>query len=255
MSRLTCHIATAELGPLALFSGGSGDHPGRTQSIGAPQSEFTGFGCLPTSNPLSLFILAPVSVTDDCSVSGADLSPDSLAGSSIFNLSVALQHFDATDPVSQLPTSSSFSYTGLGSEVIKLVCADVALPSSLSDISLLTSLPSLIATHYQSPHLVLHSRDEAARRLQAAQLRTPRVLADRDEYVALVLRMFKLRMLGFTSQPRCVNGLFGVPKGDGLMRLILDARPANCYFVDPPVVKLPSPSHLCQLMIGPKQKV
>jgi hypothetical protein len=45
--------------------------------------------------------------------------------------------------------------------------------------------------------------------------------------------------------PRCVNSLFGVPKGDDI-RLILDARLANCHFVDEPNVRLPSPSHLAQ---------
>jgi hypothetical protein len=39
-----------------------------------------------------------------------------------------------------------------------------------------------------------------------------------------------------------------VPKGDQI-RLILDARPANCYFTRPPRVRLPSPTHLANLRI------
>ena len=33
-------------------------------------------------------------------------------------------------------------------------------------------------------------------------------------------------MVDFTVQPKAVNGLFAVDKGDGTQRLILDARPA-----------------------------
>ena len=40
-----------------------------------------------------------------------------------------------------------------------------------------------------------------------------------------------------------------MPKGDGTTRLILDARHANCYFVRPPKVVLPSPSHLAALRL------
>ena len=61
--------------------------------------------------------------------------------------------------------------------------------------------------------------------------------------------MMRLCMLSMTDSPRCINGLFGVPKGDDTTRFILDARPANCYFVRPPKVKLPSPSHLAALRI------
>ena len=72
------------------------------------------------------------------------------------------------------------------------------------------------------------------------------MLAERTEYIKLVHRMLRLGMLQLTSTPHCVNSLFGVPKGDDI-RLILDARLANCYFVDAPPVRLPSPSHLAQL--------
>jgi hypothetical protein len=92
----------------------------------------------------------------------------------------------------------------------------------------------------------LHSPEVAAERIVAARLRKPRVLAERGEYIKLVHRMLRVGMLQLTSTPHCVNSLFGVPKGDDI-RLILDARLANCYFVDAPHVRLPSPSHLAQL--------
>ena len=71
------------------------------------------------------------------------------------------------------------------------------------------------------------------------------------EYVKLVARMCSLGMMTLVprSGVKCINGLFGVPKGtDGSIRLIVDAQNANRHFVDPPHVELPTPSHLQQLL-------
>ena len=67
--------------------------------------------------------------------------------------------------------------------------------------------------------------------------------------------MLLLSMLDLVRAPRCVNGLFGVPKPDGQIRLFLDACPANGWFVDPLRVSLPSPSHLSQLIVSHGQPV
>jgi len=48
-------------------------------------------------------------------------------------------------------------------------------------------------------------------------------------------------MIAFTTSPRCINGLFAVPKDADTDRLIIDARPCNALFVDPEPVQLPSP--------------
>ena len=150
------------------------------------------------------------------------------------SLSDSASHFGYIDPLPQ----------GL----VPLIATRVALPSELNNVPLLSLLPESISSLYNNftslllpPALVQHNLTEA-------HLRKPRVLATRTEYVALISRMARLGMLSMTTTPVCINGLFGVPKGDKI-RLILDARPANCYFVRPPRVKLPSPSHLAALRI------
>jgi hypothetical protein len=51
------------------------------------------------------------------------------------------------------------------------------------------------------------------------------------------------------SEPRVVNGVFCVPKEEGALRLIIDARPANAVFADPPPVSLPSPDVIARLRV------
>jgi len=65
--------------------------------------------------------------------------------------------------------------------------------------------------------------------------------------VPIVRRLVDLDMVDFTTQPRAVNGLFGVTKDDGTTRLILDARPANALFIDPAKVVLPTPDVFANL--------
>jgi len=61
--------------------------------------------------------------------------------------------------------------------------------------------------------------------------------------------MQSLGMLGFTATPKAVNGVFTVGKDRETDRLIIDAQPANRYFVDSPHVDLPNPSHLVQMAV------
>ena len=49
-----------------------------------------------------------------------------------------------------------------------------------------------------------------------------------------------------------MNGVFVVPKGDGL-RLIVNAIPSNTHFVDPPAVQLPTPDVLAALQADPSR--
>ena len=67
-------------------------------------------------------------------------------------------------------------------------------------------------------------------------------------YVSLIRRMSALGMVDFTTAPKVVNGVFGVPKDGDSQRLIIDARPANAVFVDPPKVSLPTPDLLSQMV-------
>jgi hypothetical protein len=172
----------------------------------------------------------------------------SLSGLSL-DVAAALRAFDASQLRVTSAPSSYDSITG----VVPLVASQVALPDKLQHVHLLSTLPTGVSEVYSSPAALLLPQPEAAARLRAAGLREPRVLADRAEYIRLVARMLQLGILELTTSPRCVNGLFGVPKSDSETRLILDARPANCYFADPPHVELPSPSHFAQLQVDRRQ--
>ena len=60
-------------------------------------------------------------------------------------------------------------------------------------------------------------------------------------------------MISFTESPHAVNLVFETVKPDGSIRLIVDARPANTFFVPPPRVCLPTPECLSQLLLAPDQ--
>ena len=84
-------------------------------------------------------------------------------------------------------------------------------------------------------------------------LRLTRAYAEPAEYAKLVRRLQPHGMITFTDNPAMVNGIFGVTKPDGAIRLIIDARPANASFIEPPRVTLPTPDLLPRLMVPPNQ--
>jgi hypothetical protein len=63
--------------------------------------------------------------------------------------------------------------------------------------------------------------------------------------------MKAIRMLHFLRQEdvKSICGLFGVPKDDDSIRLIIDARPTNCKFKKTPKVCLPTPDLLTRLRV------
>ena len=152
-------------------------------------------------------------------------------------------------PLSLLPFASAFSTQA--TKVVPLVAARVSLPDSLNIVPFERVLPPEVAARYSeaaAPSL-LRPLDELMLLNLTHRLRKPRVNGSRAEYVKLIARGFKVGMFDFTSQPRCVNGVFTVAKDVDKDRLIIDAQPANRLFVDPPHVDLPNPSHLVQLQI------
>jgi hypothetical protein len=174
---------------------------------------------------------------------------DSHAGNSDDNpLHHVYQCFDSIALPSEVGADRTYA-DALPVGIVPLRCSEVSLPSDLNNVPLLSLLPSPLASLYDAATSLLLPQSVAVTNLATADLRKPRVFAERSEYIALVKRMAHLGMLSMTVSPRCINGLFGTPKGDGFTRLILDARPANCYFVRPPKVKLPSPSHLAALRV------
>lgn len=193
----------------------------------------------------SLVISPPRQHCTEREVSHSDIVAAGRVSSAAFDLSAALQAFDAVSGASSTSVGLPSSYDTT-SGVLPIVADRVSLPDNLQHVSILSKLPESVVQCYTTPSALLLPPSVAAERVRTAGLRRPRVLAERGEYVKLVHRMLRLGMLDLTTAPQCVNSLFGVPKGDDI-RLILDARLANCHFIDAPRVTLPSPSHLAQL--------
>lgn len=131
---------------------------------------------------------------------------------------------------------------------VPIEAAKVALPSEAGSADLLTILPATIAADYSNEQKLLKSKEQ----LQIIPRVRPVCLAPQMEYRALIRRMVGLQMIDFTKKPKCVNGVFGVPKdGGAAIRLIVDARPANRLFVKPPSVTLPTPEHIARISCHP----
>lgn len=145
------------------------------------------------------------------------------------------------------PFGSSF-YTTVGETgAIELVSDRVSLPAlgeTVSNIELTTVLPKIIADYYcDVSRLLLDRNGTATRRKKCPSV----MVAGHDEYVKLLVRLYRLNMLTFTSTPMCINGAFGVPKDETAIRLIIDATNCNNMMVVPPPVQLPNASHLANV--------
>lgn len=122
-----------------------------------------------------------------------------------------------------------------------IIADRISLPKEPRAVDLIGLLPERYKTLYGQPHGGL------LRHQPADVTATPKVFGSYAEYVKLVRRLSSLEMVGFTTSPRCINGVFAVPKdGDG-QRLIIDARPTNALFVDPLPVNLPTPDLMSEL--------
>jgi len=133
-----------------------------------------------------------------------------------------------------------------------LVASRLALPSEpLPAVSLSTVLQKELAENYVDPARapVQLLRDPAAASLLLRHLPKPKVSGSRSEYVSALGRLFHLSMVEGTDSPKCVNGLFAIKKDSETDRLICDARWANAYFQDSPVVVLPDPSLFASLVV------
>ena len=131
-------------------------------------------------------------------------------------------------------------------EATALVASQVSLPQQAATASLLDLLPSAARAQWasESGGMVLSS-------VPLSSGPKPACFASREEYLLLIDRMLRADMLTFTTAPRSVNGLFCLPKEPGVLRLIVDARPANSLFVPPAPVELPGPDLFAQLSASP----
>ena len=126
----------------------------------------------------------------------------------------------------------------------------VSLPERAATADLLDILPPQLARRYATPDGgILREPCDRPKAVHVTLL--PRG-TDPLEYLALVRRLNAVGMLSFTKEPKVVNGVFVVPKGDGL-RLIVNAIPSNTNFVDPPAVQLPTPDVLATLQADPSK--
>ena len=146
------------------------------------------------------------------------------------------------------------AYSSLPSTAVPLIAARVALPQAAGAVDMMAVLPADVADFYRSGARCLRADAAAAPATPSpARGRAPsaRFFGSHREYLLLLQRMRAASMVDFTTAPRAVNGLFGVEKPDGALRLIIDGRPANAAFTEPPPVELPTPDLLARLTAPP----
>ena len=160
-----------------------------------------------------------------------------------------------------LPHVATPMIYGPSPAIKQIVCHRVSLPSQLANLSILDHLPPQHRQLYakESPELVLskaaHDMRQRQRIRDGKRLPAAMVHGERHEYTKLIRRMLAIRMLSITDSPRVVNGIFAVHKDADYDRLIIDARFANDWFVEPPKTPLPTPAHVVQLRLPPSEQL
>lgn len=157
-----------------------------------------------------------------------------------------------------LPESANLNLSGAvkASGLVPIVADRVSLPAGSNTVPLLDLLPPDLRAEYSSPDRLLAAADPQARPAPGKRRSPGRIAKFHGppaEYAKLVRRMVALGMVAFTTKPKVVNGMFGVPKDTDAIRLITDARPANDLFKTPPKVDLPTPDLLAQLTVDPSR--
>ena len=142
------------------------------------------------------------------------------------------------------PNGLNTAAYAFSSQSLPLTAESVALPAQPATVDLVDVLPPPLAALYSKPNPELfRPADEIKPAASACLVKSP------ADYALLLRRMVALDMLSFTTEPKCVNGLFGTPKSDGAMRLVVDARPANALWSPSPKIELPSPELLSRLLV------
>lgn len=73
---------------------------------------------------------------------------------------------------------------------------------------------------------------------------------ERGQYPPLLRKMDAGGMLAFQEYaPKVINGIFGLPKGDGRIRIIIDMRRGNLYFNPPPKMDMLNPAWIVEIVI------
>lgn len=184
------------------------------------------------------------SVVDDCgaTTTASDTSTISQIGPVGLDYTM-FDNITCVGDASALRTQLSAGYTK-SSAARPLVASRISLPERAGEVSLLDALPPDVAKLYAAEHAApclrkpCESIDSNVR---------AKAYGSHAEYIALLRDMDKKNMLTYTTDPAMVVGLFAVDKPDGKLRLILDGRPANDIFAEPPAVELPTPDLFAKL--------
>ena len=115
----------------------------------------------------------------------------------------------------------------------------VKLPGRVGSAQLLDLLPPELAERYAEESRVVRGgiHDEAAACLRHRAFMSPS-LRDEEVFHVLVKRLYDSGMLVELDAVRERIGLFTVSRPDGLQRLVVDPRPSNAAWGDPPPVRL-----------------
>jgi hypothetical protein len=149
----------------------------------------------------------------------------------------------ATALLSSRPVQLHYSTT---TTRVPIVASRVSLPEEAGTAQLTALLPpAVVARFFRNVEQLLRAPPQPGEPAKRQRVPKPRRLASDEEYRKLIQAMFARGMVAFdAAAPPVVNGVFGVPKDGGLIRLIIDARLANLLFADPPWVELPTPDLL-----------
>ena len=137
--------------------------------------------------------------------------------------------------------SAPYAFT---TEAVPLTADRIALPPEPGSCLLLDVLPPELAAAYSVPNPDLFRPEHERENAPSACL-----VASDSDYLKIILRMQALGMVSFTVEPKAINGMFGTPKSDGLLRLVVDARPSNAIWAPSPKVELPAPDLLSKLEV------
>jgi len=141
----------------------------------------------------------------------------------------------------------AFGYSNPSPSPLPIVADRVSLPVVAGTARLLDLLPPHLSQQYSNPTSLLRPTPTRSR------VRPSALCASRPEYVALIQRLLALGMVCLRSQVVVVNGVFAVAKDDDRLRLIIDARPANSFFIDPPPIALPTPDLFAHIIPNPSR--
>lgn len=122
----------------------------------------------------------------------------------------------------------------------------------VGSVDMTEALPSEMKHLYETGDAIFRPRKEWISEIASR----PFMGVLQPEYRKLILR---LREIGIVETEKCkptiINGIFVVPKEDGMQRLIIDARNANKAFSPPPNPDLPYPRILADLYLPKGSKL